>query len=127
MKFLGIDYGTKKVGLATSDESGSVAFPYAVIPNDLKLFEEVLFLLRNEDIQNIVMGHSTDMKGGENPVMQEAHSFKERLEKEKFIVHLEPEFLTTFQAKRNTEDAMADAAAAALILQSFLDKETGEV
>ena len=37
MKFLGIDYGTKRVGTALSDSDGSMAFPHAVIPNDKKL------------------------------------------------------------------------------------------
>jgi len=120
---MGVDYGTKKVGLAYSDESGSLAFPHSVVPNTKELKDIVLNILIEEGIKEIVIGHSIAHDGTENPVMEKAHSFKEILEGEGYIVHLQPEFLTTFQAKRNTEDAMADAAAAALILQSFLDKD----
>ncbi len=127
MKYLGIDYGTKKVGLALSDDGGSLAFPHSVIPSDGSLFETVESLLKENDIQRVVIGHSVAHDGSENPVMQGAHEFKNRLESENYVVYLEPEFLTTFQAKRNTEDAMADASAAALILQSFLDRDTKKV
>ena len=123
MKYLGIDYGTKKVGLALSDDGGSLAFPHSVIPNDGDLYKRVEEIPKTNDVIEIVIGHSIANDGTENPVMEDAHKFIELLGQENYTVHLEPEFLTTFQAKRNTEDAMADASAAALILQSFLDKE----
>jgi len=126
MKYLGIDYGTKKVGLALSDDEGSMAFPHSVIPNNTSLYENVLYVLKEHEIDEIVVGHSIANDGEENPVMEEAHKFIDLLIQEDYTVHLEPEFLTTFQAKRNTEDAMADASAAALILQSFLDKESNK-
>ena len=122
MKYLGIDYGTKKVGLALSDDGGSLAFPHSVVPNDRNLLESVLVLLKENSIENVVIGHSLANDGSENPIMEGAHKFTIFLEEKNCVVHLEPEFLTTFQAKRNTEDSMADAAAAALILQSFLDR-----
>lgn len=126
MKYLGIDYGTKKVGLALSDDGGSLAFPHSVVPSDGSLFETVEGLLKESCIQRVVIGHSVAHDGSENPVMQEVHEFKKQLENANYIVHLEPEFLTTFQAKRNTEDAMADASAAAIILQSFLDRNANK-
>ncbi|PCH91898.1 Holliday junction resolvase RuvX [Candidatus Kaiserbacteria bacterium] len=123
MRYLGIDYGTKKVGLALSDESGTLAFPHSVVPTKGDLQDTVFKLLETEGINEVVIGHSLDHDGTENPIMKKVYIFKKALEEKEYIVHLEPEFLTTFQAKRNTEDAMADAAAAALILQSFLDKD----
>lgn len=126
MRYVGIDYGTKKVGLALSDEEGSIAFPHSVVPNDHLFQENILELLKKEVVSNAVVGHSLAHDGSENPVMEEIHTFKDFLETNGVRVVLEPEFLTTFQAKRNTEDPMADASAAALILQSFFDKEEGE-
>mgnify|MGYP001345158392 FL=1 len=123
MKYLGVDYGTKKVGLAFSDDDGSLAFPHSVVPNDNALFDTIRELIQTNGVDVLVIGHSLAMDGRENPVMEQAHAFKEVFERSGLHVYLEPEFLTTFQAKRNTEDAMADAAAAALILQSFLDKQ----
>lgn len=125
MKYLGVDYGTKKVGLALSDDEGSIAFPHSVVSNDTRLIEGVQDIIEANNVDALVVGHSVAHDGTENPVMERAHAFKEVFEQAGFSVHLEPEFLTTFQAKRNTGDAMADASAAALILQSFLDKEEG--
>ena len=50
MRRLGIDFGTKKVGLALSDESGAMAFPYEVIPNDTELLQKVTTLIETENI-----------------------------------------------------------------------------
>ena len=124
MKYLGIDYGTKKVGLALSDENASVAFPKTVVANDKSLLSAVEDVLEDEHATEIVMGHSVSMGGQENPVMEYAYKFKEQLEEKGYTVHLEPEFLTTVQARRESDNDMADAAAAALILQTFLDKQS---
>ena len=123
MKYLGIDYGTKKIGLALSDDAGSVAFPHAVVPNDQNFLTDVRELIAEKEVGAVVMGHSLTLKGEENSVMKDIHTCKEAFEGAGITVHLEPEYFTSVQAKRNTEDALADASAAALILQSFLDKE----
>ncbi len=123
MKYLGIDYGTKKVGLALSDDGGTLAFPNSVVPNDEHLISVIKDLLTENGVNDIVIGHSCNFDGSENPVMEEVHKFEILLKEENYTVHFESEFLTTFQAKRNTKDSMADASAAAIILQSFLDKQ----
>lgn len=123
MKYLGIDYGTKKVGLAFSDDAGVLAFPHKVIPNNDKFRDVLEDILKHMEISDVVMGHSINNDGEENPVMIEARGLADALTREGFTVHFEPEFFTTVQAKRNTADAHADASAAALILQGFLDKE----
>ena len=126
MKYLGIDYGTKKVGIALSDDEGKLAFPHSVEPNDMYLFEKIKQLLDDEGIIAIVMGHSLGFKGEDNPVMDRINHFTEALIHAGYHVHMEPEFLTTAQAKRHTADNMADASADALILQTFLDKHPPE-
>ena len=126
MKYLGIDYGTKKVGLALSDDEGRLAFPHDVIPNDTLFSDAVHQLITEKNVGAVVLGHSLSQQGSENPVMDEIHVFKDGLEKNGMEVHLEPEYYTSVQAKRSTEDAQADSAAAALILQSFIDKMSSE-
>lgn len=123
-KYLGIDYGTKKVGIAVSSENSMLAFPRAVIPNDDKLMESVWKLCKEEDIGKIVMGASLDFKGGDNPVMQRINEFAQALRETLEIpVQLEPEFMTSEHARKlSGQHAMIDASAAALILQTFLDK-----
>ena len=45
-KFLGIDYGMKRIGLALSDENGTLAFPKEILPNDLNLFKKIGDILK---------------------------------------------------------------------------------
>ena len=127
MKFLGIDYGTKKVGLALSSDDGVMAFPHGVWPNDRGLLRRVGNLIKAKGIKTVVIGESLDFQMRENPVMAEIKRFKEKLEKElNILVELEPEYMTTHQVVkeqgRNKKKDMTDAASAALILQSYIDK-----
>jgi RNase H-fold protein (predicted Holliday junction resolvase) len=46
MKYLGIDYGSKKVGFAQSDDEGMLAFPLMISPNDKNLLNDTLELIR---------------------------------------------------------------------------------
>ncbi len=126
MKYLGIDYGTKKIGLALSDDGGSMAFPDRVVPNSKEGMEYIHTLIQKHTIQNVVIGHSKNNSGEDNEVMQYVYTYKKELEDEGVNVVLEPEFFTTVQAKRMSDDTLADASAAALILQSFLDKKENE-
>ncbi len=125
MRFLGIDFGTKRVGVALSDEGGSFAFPHSVQKNDKGLFERICRIAEEESVEMIIMGESRDYSGNANPIMQDIEAFKLRLEKETELkVILEPEFLTSAEAQRiqGKHDGL-DASAAALILKSYLDKQ----
>lgn len=124
MKYLGIDFGTKKVGLALSDESGTFASPLTVLVNDDDLIKEIKRVCKEHEVTTIVLGLSTNFKGEDNPVMAAARHVKEVLERDGgSVVELEPEFLTTAHAARTKENrASLDASAAALILQSYLDR-----
>ncbi len=123
-RFLGIDFGSKRVGVALSDESKKIAMPLAVLPNDRTLFREIKGFCESRDVEAIVMGESKDFKGKSNSIMKSIELFKAELERDlKLPVYLEPEFLTSEHAKRAQGDhPLLDASAAALILQSFLDK-----
>ena len=75
-------------------------------------------------IKEIVLGESKNYKGKANTILPESLNLKMDLEKEGFIVHLEPEFMTSANAERfQGKNDMLDASAAALILQSYLDKK----
>lgn len=124
MRLMGIDYGTKKVGIALSDEGGRVAFPKAVLPNDAAILAALTELCARENVSGIVLGESNDFRGEPNPVMADITKFKKKLERKAALpVHFEAEFLTSAGAGRvGKEDSMRDARAAALILQRFLDR-----
>jgi putative holliday junction resolvase len=125
MRKLGIDYGTKKVGLAMTDESGSMAFPHSVIPTTPDLLKKLISLIEKEKIGEIVIGHSLDRNGQPNAVHASVEELMLDLTLETGLpVHLQPEQYTTQAAiKLQGKTAMTDAAAAALILDSFITKK----
>ncbi len=123
MKFLGIDYGTKRIGLAISDQNGRLAFPKEVFKNNGELFKKIEEIVSKERVEAIVVGESLDFAGLPNILQKEIDYFVSKLEKKfKLPVYLEKEFFTTVEARRYGDGAPADAGAAALILQRFLDK-----
>lgn len=124
MRYMGIDYGTKRVGIALSDESGAMAFPELVIQNTDDLVDELCSLAERKEVKEIVIGESKDFKGENNPIMEDIQALKAKLEARGFVVHLEPEFLTSHQAAQiQGETSMNDASAATIILNSFLSRK----
>jgi putative Holliday junction resolvase len=124
MKYIGIDYGAKRVGIALSDDGGTMAFPYRVIHNTPALFDELKKIIEEHAVFGIVVGESFDYSGKPNIIMKEIKTFVRDLEEKTSItIQYEPEFLTSAQAERIQGDSHTlDASAAAIILQSFLDK-----
>jgi putative Holliday junction resolvase len=128
MRLLGIDYGTKRVGIALSDEDAQFALPFSVIANSQSLMSglvsEIDKIAIANEVKEIVMGESKDYKGEPNKIMSGSLDLKKQLEGKGFIVHLQPEFMTSVQAERfQGKNAKSDSSAAALILQAYLDKE----
>jgi len=130
MRYLGIDYGNRKVGLAISDESGHFAFPYKVLKNEgsEKLLGEIELIIKEEGIEKIILGESLDLSGQANPIQKEIEVFKQKLESRGLVVEFEKEIFTTQEARRivdeEQKDLDTDARAAALILKSYLDKNS---
>jgi putative Holliday junction resolvase len=122
-RIIGIDYGTKRIGVAISDEGGQFAFPLEVVENSKDLVADIEKIVTSAGTKEIVLGESKNYKGEANTIFAESLEFKKQLESHGFIVHLEPEFMTSAHAERfQGKTDMTDASAAALILQSFLDK-----
>lgn len=128
MRYLGIDYGAKRVGIALSDEEGRVAFPQGVFPNDKNLLAALAALCRERGIAEIVVGDSRDFSGAPNKIAEQIDVFKKEIgEATKLSVHYEPEFWTSAQAERfQGKIKKLDASAAAIILQSFLDRQNNQ-
>ena len=142
-KLLGIDYGTKKIGIALSDETGVFAFPHSVIKNTNFSVAQIKKVCEENNVNKIILGESLNYKGEPNPIMKEIEVFKKNLEKEiGLLVVYQTEILTTQEALRipvkgeargkisNTKKIKmilkekykkADSAAAAIILQSWID------
>ncbi len=124
MKYLGIDYGTKRIGISISDNTASLAFPLTTLATNKHSVEDIVALAEKHDAKNIVLGESRNFKGAPNVIMQEIHILKVALEKAGYTIDYEPEFMTSAMATREGETApeQIDASAAALILQSYLDR-----
>ena len=63
MRILGIDYGSKRVGTALTDDKGMMAFPHEVFPNDAKLIVNLEGLIKEKGVGEIVIGHSLGRDG----------------------------------------------------------------
>ena len=123
MRYLGIDFGQKRVGIAVSDEDGKIAFPTAVLANDPNLMKNIVDLCMKNQVETVIMGESRNYQGQINDIMWKIQGFKKQLETIGFEVVFEPEFMTSVQASQITgENKMLDASAAAIILQSYLNK-----
>jgi len=124
MKFLGIDFGTKRVGIAISDEDANMAFPKTVLENNNALLESIVNLCVTEKVAGIVIGESNKLSGEPNLLMVDIEKFKTALgQKIAVEIFLEPEFFSSAEAERlQGKNDMLDASAAAIILKSFLDK-----
>jgi len=137
MKYLGVDYGSKRVGLSLSDEEGRLAFPYKIIKNDMELVDTIHNICGAEEISAIVLGESHDLSGVPNKIMGSIEEFKRNLEAElELPIYFEKEFMTSVFARGNdgkkennarqekkNVDKKIDDSASALILQRYLDRK----
>jgi putative Holliday junction resolvase len=134
MRYLGVDYGSKRVGIALSDEAGIMGFPHAILANTLRLVDEVGALIAREGIGAVVIGESRNFAGGENPIAKAARAFGDEIAMRTGLpIFFESEVFTSAEARRAPEKEIKsraprqhpniDASAAALILTSFLSRQ----
>jgi putative Holliday junction resolvase len=124
MRHLGIDFGSKRVGIALSDERGEFAIPFIVLKFSKKLVGEIVDIAKENKVEKIIMGESKDYNGKPNSIYEASIKFKKELEAEGYEVIMEPEFMTSVHVEKlQGKTATMDSSAAALILQSYLDKQ----
>ncbi len=133
MNLLAIDYGTKRIGIATGSTQTNTAFPRAVFENNKKIkgeksdltpvAKQIIDFAQAEDIKTIIIGESKDFSGQENAIMPEVRELTLLLTEAGLSVLFEPEYLSSAQAEHlQVKKEMLDASAAAVILQSYFDK-----
>ena len=129
MKYLGIDYGSKKVGFAQSDDEGRIAFPLMIAPNDAVLIKDILELIREMKLAVVVIGESVDGNGKPNKIAKEARALGSKIENAIDVkVVFEKEWYSTVEARKqpgNEGNHQVDDQAAAIVLQRHLDKING--
>jgi putative Holliday junction resolvase len=123
LKHLGIDFGSKRIGLALSDDTATVAFPYKTVTNTPKALDEILEIITFERVAKVVLGESKDKDMKDNPIMEQIHTFKTLLEEKGIEVVFHSEFFSSAQvlSTMGEQNKAIDASAAAIILQSYLD------
>ena len=134
MRCLGIDYGTKRIGLSQGDEIG-VATPLPALTDGLSeaSWQKLGEIIRQRRITDLVVGYPYNMDGSVGFKAKEVDAFAAQL-KEKFglPVHLVDETLTSYEAestiakksRRDVRDSgLIDSRAACLILLDFLDQK----
>lgn len=132
-RLLGLDFGSRRIGVAVSDELGLTAQPVlTLVRKNIKLdLKSLGRILRKYGCTAIVLGHPLHMSGDVSPQAAKTQAFAELL-REAFSlpIHLWDERLTSSEAHRHLEAAgrpasshrdVVDQVAAVLILQSFLD------
>ncbi len=140
MKYLGVDFGTKNIGIAMSDDLGQIAFPKIVIKNSPDTLDEIVKIAESEGAEGIVLGESRDQSGNLNKIHEAAASLGQDLSQKGFQVFFEKEFWTSFEAHtRQGKESMnarkqkvkatenLDAKAASLILQRYLDRQNRQI
>ena len=135
MRYLGLDLGSRTLGVAVSDKTGTIASSIKVIRHNEDydyLIGEVCGLVREYEADAIVLGFPKNMNGSVGTKGELSIDFKHKLEEVLSIpIILQDERLTTKSAtdmliegnvSRKKRHKVVDSVAATIILQSYLDR-----
>lgn len=121
MKYLGIDYGKKRIGLALSDSEGKMAFPKETVSNNDQFLSFIKKYMEDNKAEAVVLGASYRQNQEANPIMKEILELKKALEDDGVTVFLEREDFSSMHAGLLAENREnLDGSAAAIILERFL-------
>ena len=137
-RVLAIDYGTKRLGIAISDEMRMLATSRGVIANGPKMISDIISLIRSENIRLVILGIPRTLSNTESAMTAEVLRFRDKLSKtlEPIGITLETrdERLTSLIAETNIRSrelpkmkrekkSLRDEEAARILLQEYLDSK----
>lgn len=135
-RILGIDFGSKRIGLSISDPLGIIATPYGTLKNDSSVWSCLRDIMMKEAITLFVVGMPVTLQGEKREKAKEVEAFIERLKLETGVDVLERDErfstsiaqqtlldMNTKRKNRNAKDGTLDSMAAAIILQGYLDSK----
>ncbi|MBI1840588.1 MAG: Holliday junction resolvase RuvX [Verrucomicrobia bacterium] len=137
MRILALDHGAVRIGVAVSDELKIIAQPLEFIPAEdtTAALKRLLEILRDKEVELILVGMPRNMDGSYGPAAEKVRAFVREIQAITSVgVRTWDERLTSTQANRVLVDAgvrrekrkeKVDAMAAAVLLQSFLDCQSG--
>lgn len=134
-RLLGIDYGSKRIGIAVSDPLRIIAQGISVVINSSKAIEQIKKIVQEYDPEKIIIGMPLNLKGEKGIKAEEVEKFIAELETklnievvrfdERFTSKIAEQTLRDMNVKKKTRQAKGyiDSMAAALILQGYLDTQ----
>lgn len=133
-RIMGIDFGTRRIGIAVSDPLFIIAQSLTTLNNTTALFAQIRELAEQESVSLIVVGMPLNLKGEKGQKAEEVERFIERLRShvavdvvtwdERFtssLAHSTMLNMGTKKKQRRNDKGRIDAMAAAIMLQGFLD------
>ena len=122
MNILGIDHGTKRIGVAIARGGVKIAYPLTTILNDSQTVDSIKTLIEIEKVTLIVLGLPRNLKAQDTQQTRLVREFKDDISELGIDVHFQDETTSTDRAiERGAGKADKDAWAAALILQDYLE------
>ncbi len=133
-RILGLDFGEKRIGLALSDPTKTLASPLPTLPNNKLTLDKIVDLIKKNDVVQVIIGYPLNMDGTKSKICELVDKFVNDLKsKTEIEVILRDERLTSFIAykqiiesvkskKKRQEKALIDQFSARLILQEYLDE-----
>ncbi len=134
-KVLALDYGTKRIGIAISDELRLLAFSRGIITNSASAIKEIITLIEKENIGTVLLGVPKTLSGGESEMTKEVLKFRNSLASalpNGIELQTRDERLTSLIAetnirsrqlpkKKREQKSLRDEEAARILLQEYLD------
>lgn len=123
-KVLAIDYGTRRIGLASGDFEFKIAFPRDILKNNEGTLAKILDICEELEVSLVVIGLPLNMhdEHEENPVLKEVEIFADKIRAAGYEVELIDERLSSFEASHlAAKGDRLDAHAAQVILQRYFD------
>lgn len=137
-KYLGIDYGLKRVGISVSDNSKKYAFQREHILNDNKLLDKVLELVRTENISKIIIGYPLRFNSEKTHSTDEVEKFRDKLSSllkkhslETELIYFDERLTSSLASynlansglsrKKRQDKGLIDSISAQIILQDYID------
>ena len=141
-KYIGLDYGSVRIGIALSDETKTFAFGKEFIDNDKNALSRINSLINSENISRIILGYPKNLKGERTKQTLEVETFEEKLRtiintNDVIIIRWDERFTSKMAAdsliesgmkkKKRQQKGNIDIVSAALLLQSYLDTEKNKI
>lgn len=132
-RYLAIDYGLRRIGLALTDPLKLFAYPFDTINNDNKLWENLKRIIKGKNIVRIILGNPLKESGEESAMSLKVMDFKNHLEKkfniqiilwdERYTSSLAKESIleSVTKKKKRRDKGLVDRNAAAIMLKEYLE------